>query len=132
MSIVCGVIIFWLFVSELSFYLSTEVRPQLFVDTSRGEKLKINLDITFHSIPCACMSPNIFYLQYSSLLSFQKPCTAIVLSLDTMDVSGEHQTDIAHNIFKKRLRDGKPVSVERQQSKKKDPARLIFFRYIRS
>ena len=31
-----------------------QVRPELFVDTSRGERLQINVDVTFHSLPCAC------------------------------------------------------------------------------
>jgi hypothetical protein len=35
---------------------------------------------------------------------------AIDLSVDAMDISGEHQLDVDHNIFKKRLRqDGSPI-----------------------
>jgi len=45
----------WLFVSELSFYLATDVRPDIIVDKSRNEKLRINFDIIFHNIPCSCM-----------------------------------------------------------------------------
>src|SRR5690242_19059102 len=54
-SIVSGLIIMWLFISEFMYFLSVEVRPQLSVDTSRGEKLRINMDITFHNLPCACI-----------------------------------------------------------------------------
>ncbi|KAK3755752.1 hypothetical protein QZH41_019988 [Actinostola sp. cb2023] len=64
---ISGVIMFLLFVSELNYYLSTEVTPELFVDTTRGEKLKINVDISFSSLPC------------------------VYLSIDAMDVSGEQQ-----------------------------------------
>jgi len=78
-SIVSGLFIFWLFVSEFSYYLTTEVNPQLFVDTTRGEKLRINMDVIFPSMPCA------------------------FVSLDAMDISGAHQLDIQHNIYKKRL-----------------------------
>ena len=53
-SIIAGIFIIWLFFSELSFYLATEVNPELFVDTSRGQKLRINMDITFPSLPCSC------------------------------------------------------------------------------
>lgn len=79
-SIISGLFIMWLFFSELFYYLSTEVTPELYVDTTRGEKLRINMDIVFHNLPCS------------------------YLSIDAMDISGEHQLDVAHNIFKKRLR----------------------------
>ena len=81
-TIVSGVIISLLFISELAFFLSTDVsyttpsitkpnlhsiplshsipfpqvREELFVDTSRGEKLKINIDIDFPKMPCSCES----------------------------------------------------------------------------
>jgi len=86
-SILSGIFILWLFISEFTYYLSTEVQPELLVDTTRGEKLRINMDIVFHNLPCA------------------------YLSVDAMDISGEHQLDVDHNIFKKRLGpDGKPIS----------------------
>lgn len=85
-SIVAGLFILWLFVSEFVYFLTTEVQPQLLVDTTRGEKLRINMDIIFHNLPCG------------------------YLSLDAMDISGDHQLDVDHNIFKKRLdASGKPL-----------------------
>jgi hypothetical protein len=53
-SVIAGVFILWLFISEFAYWLQTEVKPQLSVDTSRGEKLRINFDITFHAMSCAC------------------------------------------------------------------------------
>lgn len=53
-TLLSAVIMFTLFVSELNYYLTKEVHPELFVDTSRGQKLRINVDITFHHLPCAC------------------------------------------------------------------------------
>jgi hypothetical protein len=51
-SITAGLFIFWLIISEFLYYLSTDIRPELFVDTTRGEKLRINMDLTFHNLPC--------------------------------------------------------------------------------
>jgi len=85
-SVISGLFIFWLFVSEFVYYLSVEIRPELSVDTSRGEKLRINMDVVFHNLPCS------------------------YLSVDAMDISGEHQLDVDHNIFKKRISpNGRPV-----------------------
>lgn len=88
-SIIAGVFIFLLFISELSYYLTTETVDHLYVDVSRDEKLAIHFNVTFPHIPCS------------------------LLSLDAMDVSGEHQLDVHHNIKKKPLDPfGNPKGVE--------------------
>ncbi|XP_064652383.1 endoplasmic reticulum-Golgi intermediate compartment protein 3-like [Lineus longissimus] len=85
-TIISGLIMLILFVSELNYYLTTEVHPELFVDISRGQKLKINIDITFPRVSCT------------------------YLTVDAMDVSGESQNDVDANLFKTRLTmEGKPV-----------------------
>lgn len=43
-----------LFFSELSWFMTTETTNHLRVDPSRGEKLKINFDVTFPHISCSC------------------------------------------------------------------------------
>jgi hypothetical protein len=90
---VCALIfIIVLFISELTYYLSVEKVDHLFVDTSRGEKLQINFDVTFPRIPCS------------------------LLSVDAMDVSGSHQLDVSHHITKKSLdSSGNPLGVEVKQ-----------------
>eukprot|EP00899_Mesostigma_viride_P021693 jgi/Mesvir1/29525/Mv07020-RA.1 len=78
-TIVSSIIMVMLFFSELGLYLSTVTVSELFVDTSRGESLQINLDLTFPHLPCS------------------------VLSLDAMDISGAQHLDVVHNVFKRRL-----------------------------
>lgn len=41
-----------LFITELSIFLSSDIKPELYVDTSLGEHIQINLDIAFHALPC--------------------------------------------------------------------------------
>ena len=78
-SIVAGFLMLILFTSEFSAYLDLDTQHELIVDTGRGGQLRINMNITFRHMPCN------------------------VLSLDAMDISGEHQLDILHTIFKRRL-----------------------------
>ncbi|XP_048590649.1 endoplasmic reticulum-Golgi intermediate compartment protein 3 isoform X1 [Nematostella vectensis] len=83
---ISGFLMFILFVSELNYYLTTEVNPELFVDTTRAQKLRINVEIVFPKLPC------------------------VYLSIDAMDVSGEQQIDVSSNILKRRVDlDGKII-----------------------
>ncbi|KAF8073775.1 Sec1-like protein [Lyophyllum atratum] len=60
-------------------YRKVNIDTSIVVDKSRGEKLTVNLNVTFPRVPC--------YL----------------LSLDVMDISGELQRDLSHNVLKVRL-----------------------------
>lgn len=91
-TIISTVLIVWLVISEFAYYLEPDVRPELKVDTTRGQKMKISFDITFHHVPCAYMG------------------------VDAMDASGEHQLSVDHNIFKIRLgADGRQIATEKQE-----------------
>ncbi|XP_071966269.1 endoplasmic reticulum-Golgi intermediate compartment protein 3-like isoform X1 [Antedon mediterranea] len=91
-TLLSGLLMFILFVSELNFYLSKEVIPELYVDASRGEKLRINMDIVFPRMPCA------------------------YLSTDAMDISGEQQLDVEHNLYKIRLdKSGNKISEDAEK-----------------
>ena len=63
-SLVCAVLIVLLAGIELADFLTVKKSEHLFVDTSRGKPLQININITFPALPCS------------------------VISLDTLDVSG--------------------------------------------
>lgn len=79
MTIASSFIICLLFILELKYYLTIDVVQVLFVDTSRQEKMNISIDIHFPVLPCS------------------------YLTIDAMDISGDAQTDIIHNLFKTRL-----------------------------
>lgn len=79
-----------LFISELNYYLTPELREELLVDVSRGDKLRINLDVVFPHISCQ------------------------FLAIDAIDVSGEQHINIEHNVFKRRL-DLKGVPIEKPE-----------------
>jgi hypothetical protein len=89
-SVITLLFVFWLFVSEVALFMAHESDVELFVDTERGEKIRINLDVYFPQMPCS------------------------YLTLDAMDSAGELQLELSHNLFKKRLRDGVPVGVVRE------------------
>lgn len=87
-----------LFITELNYYLTVDVREELMVDVSKQDKIKINIDIVFPRITCA------------------------FLSLDAIDVSGEQHINIEHNIYKKRLDlDGKELEPPGLQLDSTDP-----------
>lgn len=78
-TIVASIVMALLFFSELRMYLSTKTIHELVVDTSRGEQISINFDVTFNKMPCSW------------------------LSLDAMDISGELHLDVDHDVYKQRL-----------------------------
>ncbi|KAL6257406.1 hypothetical protein P5V15_010978 [Pogonomyrmex californicus] len=85
-TIISTIIMGILFLSEVNYYLTPTMSEELFVDTSRGSKLRINLDIIVPTISCD------------------------LLSIDAMDTTGEQHLHIEHNIFKRRLDlSGKPI-----------------------
>ena len=61
-TLISGIIIVLLFISEVRDFMTVEQDEELLVDTTRGEKLKINVDVIFHNIGCNC-----------ELLSFVSP-----------------------------------------------------------
>lgn len=78
-TILSSIAILFLFLSEIRLYVYSSKETKLVVDTSRGDRLRINFDVTFPHIACS------------------------LLAVDTMDVSGEQHYDIRHDISKKRL-----------------------------
>ena len=108
-SIAAIVVALILFVSELRLYLTLESVEHMEVDDAaaggfRGgaavlnKMLRINFDVTFPGIACA------------------------LLSLDAADASGQHNENVIHNVFKRRLAtDGTPIGV----GEKEDSLRVL-------
>ena len=91
-TLISAVIMCLLFASEIGDFLQPKVKEELFVDTSRGDKLKINFDVVIHSVSCD------------------------YLTLDAMDVSGEQHTAVTHNVYKRRLDlQGKPIDEAKKE-----------------
>ncbi|KAG9451546.1 hypothetical protein H6P81_011511 [Aristolochia fimbriata] len=78
-TVTSSIVMLLLFLSELRLYLHAVTETKLVVDTSRGETLRINFDVTFPALPCS------------------------IVSLDAMDISGEQHLDVRHDIFKRRI-----------------------------
>ncbi|WFD35099.1 ER-derived vesicles protein erv46 [Malassezia cuniculi] len=88
LTFVSAMLIAALTMSEFADYLRVRNEPWLEVDYSRQEKLEVNLNITFPRVPC--------YL----------------LSLDVLDISGEINVDVRHDVTRTRLdRDGSIISI---------------------
>ncbi|KAM7537765.1 hypothetical protein Aperf_G00000068138 [Anoplocephala perfoliata] len=89
LSITLMLIIISLFIWELADYLSPDVKQEIIVDISRNRQMAINFDITFPFVPC------------------------YVLSVDSMDISGEQHSAITQDVNKTRVfLDGSIKSVE--------------------
>ncbi|KAL7752231.1 ER-derived vesicles protein erv46 [Sorochytrium milnesiophthora] len=90
-TLVSSLFIALLVISEWNAYRTPELKPSLLVDTGRKDKMNIYLNITFPKIP--------------------------LLSLDVMDVSGEHQNELSHDIYKVRLdKDGRLVPESKEKT----------------
>ena len=55
-TIISGVIMFSLFISELVYFLSPEVKTQLLVDTGREPKMRVYFDVIFSRWVCFLFS----------------------------------------------------------------------------
>ncbi|KAM3175506.1 hypothetical protein ACTXT7_008392 [Hymenolepis weldensis] len=96
LSITCIIIIFVLYVWEVTDYLSPAVKQEIIVDISRNRQMSINFDITFPHVPC------------------------YVLSVDSMDISGEQHSAITQDVNKTSiLVDGSAKSYEADSEKVK-------------
>ncbi|KAK2704158.1 hypothetical protein QYM36_017523 [Artemia franciscana] len=88
-SVVSAIVMFTLLFVEIQEFTSVHQQEELFVDTTRGQRMKIHFDVTFPKISCS------------------------YLSVDAIDVSGSQQFGIDHNIFKQSLNlDGEPLELE--------------------
>jgi hypothetical protein len=97
-TIISAAVILSVMMIEFLDYRRVNIDTSIVVDKSRGEKLTVNLNITFPRVPCYRTSC-FLKVQFSAdvIPSF------LVVSVDVMDISGEQQRDISHNVLKSRL-----------------------------
>jgi hypothetical protein len=107
--------------------MSVDVQEELFVDTSRNEKMRINVDIDFPKMPCAYLSMDVMDVSGETEARTLKPRPARLAPAGSTDVCpprlpycrpGEHELDIDHDIVKQRLdMQGEPIAsgVEKQE-----------------
>lgn len=79
MSILGWVVIALLATAEIGNYLTPRVREHMVVDTSLGQQLRIDVNMTFHALTCNDVH------------------------LDVMDVAGDNQLNVEHEMMKQRL-----------------------------
>lgn len=102
LTLVSAALILMLIVSEVIEYRKVQVSPRFEVDLSRGEHIAVQFNITFPRVPC--------YL----------------LSLDVVDVVGENQVDIHHDIERRRLDStGQPVPAELIRELESEARRIV-------
>lgn len=53
-TLISSIIMFWLLISEFYAFITPNISEELFVDTTRSHKLKINLELYIPAISCDC------------------------------------------------------------------------------
>lgn len=86
-SLLCGVFMVFLLVSEVSSFMQLDTKTEMFVQQEEGGLLRINFNITFPRLPC------------------------FVFSLDVLDVMGRHEVGVSQNIVKTRIRGSEVLGV---------------------
>lgn len=81
-----------LLLSEINNYLQPNISEDLFVDTTRSHKLKINLDLTIPRISCNCKDHFKLWVFMCELQLIHPIYTD--LSLDAMDSAGDQHLHI--------------------------------------
>jgi hypothetical protein len=95
-TLISAIVICTLVIGELRAYMNTRIVEELFVDSTSvndEQYIDIHFDIRFHAIACAGKCT-------ISLFHINVPAA---LTVDVMDVSGAHQTDINDHIYKANL-----------------------------
>jgi hypothetical protein len=106
-TLVSFTLIAFLTLGELVDYRKVHEHTSLVVDKSRGEKLTIGMNITFPRVPCY---RECHQREPRSIVDSSEPTFHAVLSVDIMDISGESQFNIMHEVERTRLHaNGQPV-----------------------
>lgn len=102
MSLVGWLVIIILLTAEINNYLTPRFKEHMVVDTSLGQLLRVNINITFHALTCNDVT----------MMLIQLTCCSIAAQahLDAMDVAGDNQLNVEHEMIKQRLsKHGVPI-----------------------
>lgn len=80
-TILCSILCLILFLSEVRYYLTTEIISELQVDNSRGKKMVINLDISMSQMPCNYFSIDAMETDSEPILSLSLSISVLMMKL---------------------------------------------------
>lgn len=103
MSVVAGIVMLILFLSEFRAYVSLNTHEHMVVDSSLNEKLQINLDISFLAINCKGALIHVYSACIMQYISHGRCNIHTDAHINAMDVAGDLQMDMHQTMKKTRL-----------------------------
>lgn len=103
-----------LVLAETKNYLTPKFKEHMIVDTSLGQQLRVNINITFHSLTCNEVRtiPLFLVVVVNNTITLRPYLINPQVHLDAMDVAGDNQLNVEHEMIKQRVsKHGIPIGV---------------------